>query len=84
MAGARGQRLKRSPAVARVLERVTATARKHEMFLPGETVLVACSGGPDSVCLLHALHRLRRLFRIRIEVFHLDHALRPDSNKDAE
>jgi tRNA(Ile)-lysidine synthase len=84
MAGSRGERLKRPPAVARVLERVTATARKHEMFLPGEIVLVSVSGGPDSVCLLHSLERLRRLFRIRLEVFHFDHRLRRDSAKDAD
>jgi tRNA(Ile)-lysidine synthetase-like protein len=73
----------RPPAVARVLERVTALARRFGMFEPGQTVLVACSGGPDSVCLLHALHRLRRLFRIRLEVFHFDHRLRPESPRDA-
>ena len=74
----------RAPAVARVLELVTATARAHEMFLPRQTVLVAVSGGPDSVCLLHSLYNLRRLLRIHLEVFHLDHGLRPDSGKDAE
>jgi tRNA(Ile)-lysidine synthase len=76
-------RLRRPPAVARVLERVTATARRHEMFLPGQTVLVAVSGGPDSVCLLYSLWSLRRLFRIRLQVFHFDHRLRPDSGSDA-
>ena len=75
---------RRPPAVARVLERVTATAREHEMFSPGDRVLVAVSGGPDSTCLLYALHLLRRLFRVRLEVFHFDHRLRPDSAKDAE
>ena len=39
-------------------------------------VLVCVSGGPDSVCLLESLVRLRRLFRIRLEVFHFDHRLR--------
>lgn len=73
---------RRPPAVARVLERVTATARRLEMFEPGETVILACSGGPDSVCLLHALHRLRRLLRIKLVVFHFDHRLRPDSAAD--
>jgi tRNA(Ile)-lysidine synthase len=67
-----------------VLERVTKTAREHEMFLPGQNVLVACSGGPDSVCLLYSLHYLRRLFKIKLEVFHFDHRLRPDSGKDGE
>ncbi|MGH2683230.1 MAG: tRNA lysidine(34) synthetase TilS [Actinomycetota bacterium] len=67
-----------------MLERVTVTARRHGMFEPGQLVLVACSGGPDSTGLLHALHRLRRLFRIRLVVFHFDHRLRPDSRDDAE
>jgi tRNA(Ile)-lysidine synthetase-like protein len=74
---------RRPPAVARVLERVTKTAREHEMFEPGDLVLVSCSGGPDSVCLLYSLWHLRRLFRIRLAVFHFDHKLRSDSAKDA-
>jgi tRNA(Ile)-lysidine synthase len=74
---------RRPPPVARVLERIIVTARKHEMFLPGQTVLVCVSGGADSVCLLESLIRLRRLFRIRLEVFHFDHRLRADSAKDA-
>jgi tRNA(Ile)-lysidine synthase len=74
---------RRPPAVARVLERVTKTAREHEMFAPGDLVLVSCSGGPDSVCLLYSMWHLRRLFKIRLAVFHFDHKLRPDSTKDA-
>jgi tRNA(Ile)-lysidine synthase len=74
---------RRPPAVARVLERVTKTAREHEMFRPGDLVLVSCSGGPDSVCLLYSLWHLRRLFKIRLAVFHFDHRLRSDSAKDA-
>jgi tRNA(Ile)-lysidine synthase len=75
--------VRRPPAVARVLERVTSTAREHLMFLPGQTVLVAVSGGPDSVCMVESLVRLRRLFTIRLEVFHFDHRLRKDSALDA-
>jgi tRNA(Ile)-lysidine synthase len=74
---------RRPPAVARVLERVTKTAREHDMFHPDDLVLVWVSGGPDSVCLLESLIRLRRLFRIRLAVFHMDHGLRPDSADDA-
>ncbi|MEP7059916.1 MAG: tRNA lysidine(34) synthetase TilS [Actinomycetota bacterium] len=75
--------LPRPPALARVLERVTATVRAHDMLLPGQTVLACVSGGPDSVCLLETLVRLRRLFKIGIEVFHLDHRLREGSGADA-
>src|SRR6478735_9119139 len=74
---------RRPPAVARVLERITATARDHEMFAPGDLVMVMVSGGPDSTCLLHSLHLLRRLLKIRLVVVHVDHRLRPDSGKDA-
>src|SRR2546430_7858020 len=74
---------RRPPAVARVLERITMTARTHGMFTPGDLALLWVSGGPDSVCLLESLVRLRRLFRIRLAVFHMDHRLRPDSATDA-
>jgi tRNA(Ile)-lysidine synthase len=74
---------RRPPAVARVLQRVSRTVREHDMFGPGDLVVVSCSGGPDSVCLLYSLWHLRRLFKIRLAVFHFDHKLRPDSAKDA-
>lgn len=73
---------RRPPAVAKVLERVTKTAREHDLFAPGDLILVSCSGGPDSVCLLYSLWHLRRLFKIRLAVFHFDHKLRTDSAKD--
>lgn len=73
---------RRPPAVARVLERVTKTAREHEMFSPGDLVLVSVSGGPDSVCLLYSLWHLRRLFKIKLAAFHFDHRLRDDSGRD--
>ena len=73
----------RPPEVARVLERVVQASRHHELLRPNDTVVVACSGGPDSICLLHALHQLRRLLKIRLIAFHFDHRLRPGSERDA-
>jgi tRNA(Ile)-lysidine synthase len=75
---------RRPPAVARVIERVTHTARAHDLFAPGQRVLVWVSGGADSVCLLETLVRVRRLFRIQLAVFHLDHGLRAGSAADAD
>jgi tRNA(Ile)-lysidine synthase len=54
------------------------------MFEPESSVLVAVSGGPDSICLFHSLVRLRRLLGLRLLCFHFDHALRRGSAADAE
>lgn len=75
--------LPRPPAVARVLGRVTATSRAHGLFPAGSVALAAVSGGPDSICLLHALVRLERLLRIRVVCAHVDHRLRENSERDA-
>ena len=50
----------------------------------GAGVLVACSGGPDSVALAAALSRCASALGVRLAVGHVDHALRPDSARDAE
>jgi tRNA(Ile)-lysidine synthase len=75
--------VRRPPAVAKVLERIRDTARRHELFLPGQVVLVAVSGGPDSICLLESLERLRRTLKVRVAVAHVDHGLREGSGEDA-
>jgi tRNA(Ile)-lysidine synthase len=43
---------------------------------PGEKVLVAVSGGLDSVALLHLLNKLRGEMEIVLEVVHVHHGLR--------
>jgi tRNA(Ile)-lysidine synthase len=53
------------------------------MFTGGETVLVAVSGGADSVALLHVLLTLADELSLRLHVLHVDHGLRPDSAADA-
>ncbi len=53
--------------------------------LAGHRLVVAVSGGPDSLAMLHALHRIRDEFHLDIHVAHLDHQLRgEDSTADSE
>src|SRR4029453_3784437 len=54
------------------------------MLTRGETILVAVSGGADSVALLHILLELAPTFRLMLHVVHVDHGLRAESVRDAE
>ena len=51
-----------------------------ELISAEDTVLVAVSGGPDSLCLLHLLWTAREACQIRVEAAHLDHGLRGDES----
>jgi tRNA(Ile)-lysidine synthase len=47
-----------------------------------DVVLIGCSGGGDSIALLHLLHRLSPKRRPRLVLAHLDHAMRRGSKSD--
>ena len=58
---------------------------QHTMIEAGDTVVVAVSGGADSLALLYGLHALHtQLNYCQLHVVHLNHGLRPDAVTDAE
>jgi tRNA(Ile)-lysidine synthase len=59
------------------LQKVKHTISRHQMISEGDCVIVAVSGGPDSVCLLSILHALKDELHIHLVVAHFDHGLRP-------
>ena len=71
-------------AVARVRRAVASAADRRGVIRPGEKVLVACSGGPDSMALLDALIRLAPPRGWHLEVAHVDHGLRAGSSAEAD
>lgn len=64
-----------------LIEKVLSTVRKYNMLKPGDKVLVAVSGGPDSMALLHALWASREQLSIELCAFHLDHMFRGDESR---
>ena len=66
-------------------QRVFDFIRQHRLLPAGEKLLVAVSGGADSVCLLHILVGLRAELKIKLHIAHLNHQLRStESEADAE
>ena len=61
------------------LRKMGRTIARYELLKGGERVLVAVSGGPDSMALLHALWDMRRESRLQLVVAYLDHGLRTEA-----
>lgn len=60
-----------------MLSTVLRTIAGHALFERGDRVIVAVSGGPDSMALLHVLWELRDRLGLTLEVAGVDHGLRP-------
>jgi len=56
--------------------KVTKTIEKYQMLNPGDRIIVAVSGGPDSLCLLDILNRIRQRLGLSIIVAHVNHGIR--------
>ncbi len=67
-----------------IFDRVVDTIDKHNMISYGDKIIVGLSGGPDSVCLLHILNRLKESRNLKIYAAHLNHQIRGiEAQKDA-
>jgi len=67
------------------LEKKTLKKVQQEHLLQaGEKVVVAVSGGPDSMALLHVLARLAPVLDITLAAVYVNHGLRPDEAEKEE
>lgn len=60
----------------RLLEKVKDWCKKTRLLKPGDAVLLACSGGPDSLALVDVFLRLQPEMELRLMVAHMDHMIR--------
>ena len=63
-----------------LLEQVEKTIGARGLLRRGQSVLLAVSGGVDSMVLLHLLHALAAKYSWRLSVAHLNHCLRGRSS----
>jgi tRNA(Ile)-lysidine synthase len=62
--------------------KVKQFAARHGLLAAGDSVLVAVSGGPDSVALLHVLYDMREELGLHLEVAHLQHGIRGEEARE--
>ena len=63
-----------------LIAKVNKTIKEYRMLDRGDRVIVAVSGGPDSVCLLRVLHALAKDLELTLHVAHLDHRFRREES----
>ncbi len=65
--------------------KILETIKKYNLITSGDTILVAVSGGPDSMCLLDNLLKLKDVLEVKeIVVAHLNHMIRQEAKEETE
>jgi len=75
-AAGRTRKLTKQTFHARIWSKLLEFDRRLSLIGPGDRVLAAVSGGPDSVCLAHFLHLLAQRRRFEFRLIHFHHGLR--------
>ncbi|MFW6123670.1 MAG: tRNA lysidine(34) synthetase TilS [Acidobacteriota bacterium] len=65
-----------------LLLKVIEAIQKYSLFKRGDAVVVACSGGADSVSLFHVLNRIKNEWKLDLLVGHYNHKLRREADED--
>lgn len=67
----------------RILDKFKESINRWDMLKKRDRVIVACSGGPDSVALLFLLNQIKEKYNLKLFVAHINHKLRgKESDKD--
>lgn len=64
--------------------KIKETIERYDMLKKDDVVIVAVSGGADSIALLHALYSLKQELGISVHACHINHNLRGEESKRDE
>lgn len=65
-------------------DKILKTIKKYKLIESGDKVLIAVSGGPDSMCLLDILNKLKEKLKIEIAAIHVNHGIRKEAGEETE
>ncbi|MDI6839274.1 MAG: tRNA lysidine(34) synthetase TilS [bacterium] len=66
-----------------MINQVLQTIKKYKLLAPYDRVLIAVSGGPDSMCLLWVLKDIKDIYSLELSIAHLNHCLRKEAAQEA-
>lgn len=65
-----------------LIEKVLLFNKNHKLITPESTILIAVSGGPDSMALLHFFVQMRSSYQLNLVALSVDHQLRGEESKE--
>ena len=65
-----------------MINKVIKTIEKYNLIEENDKIVVAVSGGPDSMCLLHILNELKEKYKFSIFVAHVNHMIREEADDE--
>ena len=65
-------------------QQVLDTIKKYNLIENGDSIVIGVSGGPDSICLLHILNKLKNQIGFNIYVAHINHMIRKEADEETE
>ena len=67
-------------------EKVLDTIKKYNLIEVGDKLVLAVSGGPDSMSMLNILNELKndKVINFEISVAHVNHMIREEAKEDEE
>ena len=69
----------------KIEDKILSVIDKHRMVSDGDTVIVAVSGGADSMCLLHFFNKFSSKWKLNIICAHVNHGIRgAEADSDEE
>jgi tRNA(Ile)-lysidine synthase len=67
-----------------VEDEIKQTIKENSLINSNEKVVIGVSGGPDSMCLLNALNKLKNEMQFEIVVAHINHMIRKEADLETK
>ena len=67
-----------------IINKVKKVIAKHSLIKKDDRIVIGVSGGPDSICLLNILNKLKEQLEFEIVVAHVNHMIREEADEETE